>query len=150
MNENIKITGKAEFIFTNVKTGEIRWFEEHNVITTVGKNSWAAGIIGTNNKAIITYCALGTGATAPAAGDIKLQTEIFRKLVSVRTSSANVATIETFFTIAEGNGSLKEAGLFGDDASATVDSGTLFSHIAINRTKTSSDTLTLRWTITFN
>lgn len=145
------MVGNVEFIFTNVITGKVRRFEKHNVICTVGKNSLASRLIGTDNKGMITYCALGTSAVAPVAGNTQLTTEIFRKLVSVRTSSGNVATFETFFTIAEGNGTLREAGLFGDStASGTANSGTLFSHIAINRTKTASDTLTLRWTITFN
>lgn len=151
-NSNIKVTGEAEFIFTNVHTGKVEVIKNHNVICTVGKNSLASGIIGveTNTKGIITYCAVGTSAVAPVAGNTTLTTEIFRKLVSVRSASANVATFETFFTISEANGTLREAGLFGDDAGATANSGTLFSHIAINRTKTTSDTLTLRWTITFN
>jgi len=96
----------------------------------------------------ITYCALGTGSTAPVAGNTTLGTEIFRKLVSVKSVSANVATFQTFFTSSEGNGTLGEAGLFGDAATASSGTGTLFSRLLISRVKTSSDTLTLTWTIT--
>lgn len=121
-----------------------------NLITDVGKASIADALRGTetNNQGIITYCALGTDATAPSASNTTLGSELFRKLISVRSVSDNVATFQTYFTTSEGNGSLKEAGLFGDDATATVDTGTLFSHLAIDRTKTSNDTLTLSWDIT--
>lgn len=149
-NEKIVPSGMVEVIFTNVKTGKIRSYLKHNLVTNVGKNAMASALIGTttNNKGIITYCALGTDSTAPEPENVKLGTEIFRKLVSVKSVSGNVALFETFFTIAEANGSLKEAGLFGDDATATTNSGTLFCHLAINRVKTSSDTLTLRWSLT--
>jgi hypothetical protein len=136
--------------FRNVKTGKITRQYADNMVVTTGKNSMADGLRGTetNNKGIITYCALGTGITAPAESDTKLQTEIFRKLISVREVSGNVATFTIFFTTAEAVGSLKEAGLFGDNASGTTDSGTLFCRVAINRTKTSNDTLTLAWSVT--
>jgi hypothetical protein len=59
-----------------------------------------------------------------------------------------VATFQTFFTTTEGNGTLREAGLFGDAATDGINTGTLFSKLAINRTKSASDTLTMSWDIT--
>jgi len=122
-----------------------------NLITTAAKESWAKHHRGltTNNQGIGTYHALGTSAVAPALGDTQLGTELFRKLISVRDEVNNASRFQTFFTTDEGNGDLKEVGLFGDDADGDADSGTLFSHLAINRTKTSSDTLTLLHTMTF-
>lgn len=150
LKDKLRTVGKVEIILTNVKTGKIRYQHTHNLVTDAGKASIADGIRGTetNSKGIITYCALGTDASAPDPTNTVLGTELFRKLISVRSVNDNVATFETFFTTEEANGSLKEAGLFGDDASATENSGTLFCHTAINRTKTSSDTLTLRWSLT--
>lgn len=144
-------TGMVHLRFENVKTGEV--FEQlvKNVFVTTGKNSLADALRGTtdSNKGIITYCALGTSSLpAPVAADTQLVTEIFRKLISVRSVSGNVATFQTFFTTSEGNGTLREAGLFGDDASGTANSGTMFCRTSINRTKSSSDTLTLSWAVT--
>lgn len=150
LKDRVIPVGMVEVILRNVKTGKVVRELVPNMFVTAGKNSLADAIRGTtaSNKGIITYCALGTGDTAPALGDTDLETELFRKQISVRSVSGNVATFETFFTTSEGNGTLKEAGLFGDDASGTADSGTLFCRTAINRTKTSNDTLTLRWTVT--
>lgn len=145
------IKGNVRLILRDAKTGRIKWHGvNHNVFVTAGKNAIADHLRGTteDSKGIITYCALGTGATAPAPADTKLQTELFRKLVSVRSVVGNVATFQTFFTTSEANGTLKEAALFGGVASETVDSGTLFCHTPINRTKSSSDTLTLYWDVT--
>lgn len=142
--------GAVMITLRNVITGRITHELYKNMFVTAGKNSLADHIRGTtaDNKGIITYCALGTGLTAPALADTILQTEIARKLVSVRTVAANVALFETFFTTAEAIGSLKEAGLFGDNATSSVDTGTLFCRVAINRTKSANDTLTLQWSLT--
>ena len=149
-NDIVVPTGQVVFTFHNVKTGKVRHYYVKNMFVTAGKNSIADALRGTtaNNKGIITYCALGTSAVAPALGNTHLGAEIARKLVSVRSIANNVATFQTFFTTSEGIGSLREAGLFGDDASATPDTGTLFCHTAINRTKSSNDTLTISWAVT--
>lgn len=138
-------------IFRNVITGKVRIFRYHNMVVTYGKNGIAQRLAG-QDSGEITYCALGTGITAPALGDTALQTELIRKLISVRSYAGNVATFQTYFTTSEGNGTLKEAGLFGNGvgrtASSTPGSGQLYCRVAINRTKTSNDTLTLNWDVT--
>ena len=150
LKEIIVPKGKVLLDFYNVKTKKHQYITVNNMVVTAGKNSMADALRGTetNNQGIITYCALGTGITAPALADVKLQTELFRKLISVRSVAANVATFQTFFTTSEAVGTLKEAGLFGDNASGTADSGTLFCRVAINRTKSANDTLTLYWSVT--
>ena len=52
-----------------------------------------------------------------------------------------------FFNTSEANAALKEIGLFGDDATVTADTGTLFARAAIDKTKTSSETLTIDWDV---
>lgn len=150
-NDIVLPKGACALILRDGKTGRIKSVDYiKNTFVTAGKNSIAAALMGTtsNNQGIITYCAVGTNTTAPALANTHLGTEIFRKLVSVRSVSGKVATFQTFFTTSEANGTLREAGLFGDDASATPDTGTLFSHLAINRVKSASDTLTMSWDIT--
>jgi 5-methylcytosine-specific restriction endonuclease McrA len=150
LGESLKLTGEGYLELTNIYTGKIIRETFTNMVVTAGKNSIADGLRGNevSNKGIITYCAVGTGTTAPALADTDLETELFRKLISVRSAAANVATFQTFYTTGEANGTLKEAGLFGDDADGTADSGTLFCRVAINRTKSSSDTLSLNWSVT--
>ncbi len=139
--------GKVMIELHNVVTGERSISFDNNMVVTAGKNAIAAGLLDTT-KGNITYCAVGTGITAPALADTTLQTELGRKQISVRSVAANVATFQTFFTTSEIVGTLKEAGLFGDLASATANSGTLFCRVAINRIKSANDTLTLSWAVT--
>lgn len=149
-NEIIVPVGKVLTILQDIHTGHVYKQMTNNMVVTTGKNALADRLIGTttNNRGIITYCALGTGSTAPTEDDTTLETELFRKLISVRSVVGNVATFQTFYTATEVVGTLTEAGLFGDSATSTADSGTLFCRTLINRVKTSSDTLTLLWTVT--
>ena len=149
-SEIIVPKGKVLLTMQNMITGKITEGLFDNMVVTRGKNAIAAGLSGVtaNNKGIITYCALGTSAVAPALADTNLVAEIARKQVSVPSVAANVATFTTFFTTSEAVGTLREAGLFGDDASTIPGSGTLFCRVAINRVKSSNDTLTLQWSVT--
>jgi hypothetical protein len=152
--DSIKIKGQLTVIIRDAKTGKIKSIDRiKNMYVTRGKYAIAQRMAG-QDAGEITYCALGTNATAPALADTKLGAEIQRKLISVRSYLNNVATFQTFFTINEGNGSLKEAALFGTGvgqvASGTIDSGQIFCRTNIDRTKTTGDTLTLEWTITIN
>jgi len=150
--ENIKLSFNVVGTFRDAKTGEITdRFAGHNLAVDTGLASMAARLAGTdipaNTKGTITYCAVGTDGTAAAAGQTALVSELYRKQVSVRSSSGGVATFRTFFNTSEANDTLLECGLFGDDASATTDSGTLFCRLVINKTKTSAETLTLDWEV---
>lgn len=151
LNQDIIIPkGDVLLLLQDVNTGELIEDYYKNLVTTAGKVSMAAALRGdtSSNKGIITYCAVGTGTNAPALADTDLQTELDRKLVGVRSNSSNAAIFQTFFNTSEANGTLREAGLFGDDATDTADSGTMFTRTAINRTKNSSQTLLIYWSIT--
>ena len=152
LNDQMPVpTGMISIVIRDAKTGKIKSQDlVKNMFVTAGKNSIADALRGTTsiNKGIITYCALGTGSTAPDLADTTLETELDRKQISVRSVDGNIATFQTFFNTSEANGTLLEAGLFGDAASDTADTGTLFARAAINRTKSSADTLTLSWAIT--
>jgi hypothetical protein len=144
----MKIKGNVKLLKRNVLTDEVEIKTLHNVSCTAGAESLAARMVGAE-KGQVTYFALGTGAStggdAPAEADTTLDTELTRKQISVRTSSTDTASFRIFFNTSEGNGSLTEVGLFGDDATSTTDSGTLFARAAISTTKTDSETLTIDW-----
>ena len=155
MNNTIKISVNVIGTFRDARTGKITdRFEKHNLAVNTGLYSIAARLAGVdipaNKKGTITYCALGDDGTAAAADQTKLLGEIFRKQVSVRSSTLGVATFRTYFNTSEANDTLLEAGLFGDDASATTDSGTLFCRLVINKTKTDAESLTLDWEVTIS
>lgn len=140
-------TGKLRLIFQNVKTGKKRIYNHKNIVTDAARVAIAARLQG-QDTGVITYCAVGTGTNTPAYGDTKLQTEIERKQIALASRNGGSVTYESFFNSSEANGTLKEAGLFGDLATDDADTGTLFCRTAIDRVKSTSDTLTIQWTVT--
>jgi len=145
--------GVIELTLTNVETGQTDTQVVENLFTSAGAAGVAQAYIGnySANQGTPTYCALGTDSTAPTIADTVLGGEIARKLISVRNvdaADANTAVLEIFFNISEGNGTLREIGLFGGSANTGANTGTLFNKAAINRTKTSSDTLSIRYYFT--
>jgi len=117
-----------------------------NVFCNVGKYSILDRMKG-DNKGEITYLALGSNTTTPLATDTTLGTETFRKLITTRTRTGLIFYTSTFLATTEANGTHKEMGLFGDNATGTTDSGTLFTHLTINETKSSGETITIDYDI---
>lgn len=147
-NEELKLIGKIIIELTHVKTGKKTIIKSDNLLTTAGKALILDRLTGGVNTCEITYGAVGTNSTAPAVGNTTLGTELARKVLAGRSYSGVVMTFVTFFSTAEANGAIEEFGLFGDGASGSADSGTLFNHAAISATKTSSYTMTISCAIT--
>lgn len=150
--ELVKLKGHFKFTIRDAKTKKIkRIYEYDNVICTVAKTMIANNLTATSptNAPRINYVALGTGTTTPAASDTILETEVYRNAVASQTNSNNIAYITGFFTATEDSGTYRECGLFSD-GSASADSGILVSHVAINVTKSLTETLTIDWTLTIN
>ena len=152
MNETLKLKGIYKFTLEDINTGAKRVFEYENLIPTSGRTAIASHL--TNAVPVpsvlrANYTALGTGGTPPANADTQLQTETFRKAIASETNSANVAYMTAFYTATEVSGTFLEAGIF-IAGTITPNSGTLFSRVAINITKTLTETLTIDYTVTIN
>ncbi len=130
-SELLKLEGRWRLTARNRFTGEVIVKEGKNRIVTYGLYFISSALI--DASAVfdtgLTYCAIGTNATAPVAGDAGLGTETARKAITSKTISGVEATFSTFFTAAESTYNIKEAGLFGGSgAGAGSGSGLLFSH----------------------
>lgn len=119
--------------------------EKKNLIATVGRAVFA-GILAGDATATgeITRGALGSSMTAPANGDTKLGTETAgtRKAPTSPSSNSNKAYITFVYSASEAVGSHKEFGTF-IDGTDTIDSGVLFSHLAVDWVKTNAQSLTI-------
>jgi len=149
--EGAKIKGIWKFTIRDAKTGELkRIYNYENLIPTAGRNNIAkalAGDLSAISETEINFTSLGSGVTAPANGDTTLETEVFRKAVASSTSSSNQLFVTAFYIAVEAVGTHREAGLH-IDGTAGVDTGVLFSRVAINVTKTITETLTIDYTVT--
>lgn len=131
-------------------------YDLENLIPTVGLTAFAAQMSGDNTTDIgdNLYIAVGSNATAPAAGNTQLGTETARKAAGSTSFSGAVASIAVFFAATEATGTHREFGLFGNGnaatASGTTNSGILFSHVAANVSISATETLTITFQLTFS
>jgi len=117
----------------------------HNLVVTAGKNHIADQLSSSPGGAAMSHMAIGTGTTAPAAGDTALGTEIDRNALTSRTDATNVVTYVGDWAAGDGtNAAIAEAGIFNAASSGTMLARATFT--AIN--KGASDTLKITWTVT--
>jgi hypothetical protein len=119
--------------------------ESDNLIVTVGKNGIADQLVASPTISKPGWMAVGTGSTAPAAGDTALGTEIDRNALTSKTRSTNVVTMVGDWAAGDAtNAALAEAGIFDASSAGTMYARATFT--AIN--KGASDTLSITWTFT--
>jgi hypothetical protein len=95
-----------------------------------------------------THIGIGTG-TAPGITGTVLGNETLRKSATGFTDNTTLVK-EIFFDTGEANGVLfTETGLFGKDATSSIDTGTLFLSSDLNIEKTNTESLTVSYEITF-
>jgi len=151
--EGMSFFGIWKFTIRDIKTGKVKRVHEYkNLVPTVGRTAIADHLIASSPTPAslkVNKVALGTDATAPANGDTTLGTETYRNNIASAAKSNNIAYLTGFFSATETSGTFKEAGLF-INGEAGADSGTLLSHVAIDITKSVTETLTVDWTLTIS
>jgi len=142
-SEGLSFRGEIKLTFQNIETKKRRVSNYKNVIVTVCKTMIAKRLAGEANDCNITYIAIGTGAGTPAIGDTTLFTELVRKVLTDIDYTTTSVICYGYFGATEAVGTLTEIGLFGEAASATVNSGTMINHASITELKTNVETLTV-------
>ena len=149
VKDNISLKGHYKFTLRDIYTGEERIFEYENVVTsaawTMIANNFADAT--PDNTMLVNKAALGSSTTTPAISNTQLGTEVYRNNIASKSNAANVVSVTAYFNPTETTGTYREAGIFVDGTGA-ANTGVLVSRVAINITKTSSQTLTLEWTLT--
>lgn len=95
------------------------------------------------------YIAIGTGSTAPAAGDTALVSELTRlqdATATYTTTSGKQLQLQVSFGPGVGTGNIAESGLFNAASGGSMLARQTFTTIS----KGASDTLTVTWTITLS
>jgi hypothetical protein len=114
-----------------------------NLVVNNGLGMMASLLIGESSP--LSYHAIGTGTTTPAATDTQLTTEVSRRAITYKITSGDTVIVQTYFLAALCTYNLKEGGVYGGSASASANSGTLFSHylLAFDNTAGLSDLIFL-------
>lgn len=129
------------------EAGELTYTETvDNLIVTVGLNQIVDQLVAAPTIGKPTHMAVGTGATAPAAGQTALVTESARVALTSKTRAANVLTMVGDYAAGVGTATLNEAGVFDAATTGNMGSRALFGP----QTKGANDTLKLTWTWTIS
>ena len=142
--------GVYTFTVRHAVSGRVlRTYTYENLVPTVARAMLVNQLTDATptNNPLLTHVALGSGTTPPANGDTTLETEVYRNAVASMVGSSNVASVTGFFNATETSGTYREAGLFSE-GTGSPDTGVLVSHVAINITKSLSETLTMDWSLT--
>lgn len=92
----------------------------------------------------LTHLGVGNSSTPPAASELKLRSETFRKAKSESLIDGQTLVSEIYMDESEGNGSITEYGIFGSGATAAKDSGKTFASFGtVPITKDSTQSLTV-------
>lgn len=137
-----KLQWTAEAILRD-EHGNIKQREKaHNTVTTAGKAGIADQVIASPTLGKPTYMAIGTGTPSSTA----LGTELDRNILTSKTRSGAVVTMQGDWAAGDGTGAITEAGTF--DASSSGNMWMSASFSVIN--KAAGDTLSIVWTLTIS
>ena len=116
-----------------------------NLIVTTGRDAIMDLILASPTLGKPGWMAVGTGSTAPVAGNTALGTELDRNALTSKTRSGGVVTMVGDWAAGDAtNAAIAEAGIF--DAASTGNLHSRATFTAIN--KGASDTLKITWTWT--
>jgi hypothetical protein len=150
MQDHIQVSGTWNFIWHDKDGNELRRRTAKNLVVTTGLIAIAEILSNELAQDCAVFLALGTGTTAAAAGDTKLETESERKIITTRSRSSATLIYRTYYLVGEAVGDYTEWGLFFA-ATAAKDSGRLFNRVlpAGGVSKDSSEQLTVEVQIAF-
>lgn len=134
----------------DLNTGEIRTEEYHNLAVDSGLN-WIRDFFNGDVVTGLNRFAVGTGVTAESPSDILLGLEVFRDQFTLVTKISKGLEIKYFLSSTSANGNtIGEAGLFGNGATDTANSGTMYARVTFPaEAKTNAQAWTFTWTLTW-
>lgn len=110
-NENLNLKGSFSAVLTR-QNGEVETRRKDNLILNGGFDFIANSIGSSSRPAVMSHTAVGTGATAAAATQTALVTELTRKTTAYAyTAGSKVFTMTTTFNAGEATGAITEAGI---------------------------------------
>ena len=137
INEKIKIKGVYEF--KNMDTGEVKRFE--NIVVQNFFDNIFKAVKGETSFLEAVDFATGDGTTAAIKTDTALENELFRKNLTLITSTDTKVIMKTNLAPSESNFQIKECGIFATD-------GSMISRANVDIEKNASTQYLVSYTIT--
>jgi hypothetical protein len=125
---SIKITGRVFMELRNWCGEVIHVQVAHNLVVNAGKDWVIDRIQSGSPPALMNYQAIGTGATAAAAGDTALETEVARQNDGTHSQPTSTTDrLVTTFGAGVGTGAITETGRLNAGAGGTLLARQVFS-----------------------
>lgn len=147
--QTLNLTGnwRLEVIGPDGRVKDVR--EKKNLIVNAGLNYLREFILDSVTPTTLPrmgWIAIGSDATAVAAGNTALGTELAREAVETYTAGGTgVASIDNTFGAGVGTGTVTEAGVFSASTAGTMLNRVVFAAV----TKGAGDSLKVTFTLTF-
>jgi hypothetical protein len=147
LQDNIKTKGTLTLVLTD-ENGNVKQQDEHNLVVSTGL-AYIASRMKDATATAMSHMAVGAGATAAAAANSALGSELGRvtltstTIVTTSVSNDAVQYVATF-PAGTGTGAITEAGIFNNVSAGTMLCRTVFAVI----NKGALDTLTITWKVT--
>jgi hypothetical protein len=134
----------------NKHTGKVKSEEYHNLTVNSGLDLIRDFFYGDAVEPL-NFFAVGTGTTAEAETDTQLVTEVHRDQFTKKTKITHGVEFQYYLSSTTANGNvISEAGLFGNGATATANTGIMYARVTFpGEEKTSAEAWTFRWTLTW-
>jgi len=144
----IEITGlKGEFeVFLYDERKTLKAYRKVKNLTVDAGFHAVCDAMGEGNVSPFDYCAIGTGTTAPAAGDTILESETARVAGGYTKTADTVWKNDATFGAGVGTGAISEAGLLNNTSGGTLLCRQTFAVI----NKAAGDTLVVTWQYTLS
>jgi len=144
MINKLKVKGDLDIVVRD-KDGKVKDTRKvNNLVVTTGLN-FITSRMTDNTPIVMSHMGIGTGSTAPAAGNTSLVSQAgSRETFDTITVTDNAIAYTAIFEAGDQTGNITEAGIFNASGSATMLCRSTFGAV----TKNSDDTMTIVWTIT--
>lgn len=139
MRDNTSVAGRLRIFKNDTLITEV-----DNLVVDTGFAFLASRAVGAA-ATVMSHMAVGSNATAAAAGDIALGAEEGRVALSSAAASGDEVTYTATFPAGTATAVLREAGIFNAGSGGTMLNRAVFDAIS----KGASDSVTIQWTLTF-
>lgn len=149
MSGSIGLKGHVTLVLSD-EFGNVKDYREiDNLVVDTGFEEVAKLAFATGSSTKFDYIAVGSGSTAPTAGDTALETQLDSRKQDTTPSydsGTKKITIDVTFAAGESTGTIRESGVFNASSGGQMFSRQTFAEI----NKGASDSLTITWEITLS
>lgn len=146
MHDTIAIKGRIRYVLTDTISGQVKLDQTiDNIVTNAGRQL-IIDRLQAGAAAVADYIAIGTGATAAAAAQTALVTEVARAQGTLSQPDAHTDRCTFTFAAGTGTGTIAEAARLNAASAGTMMGRGLLSPSAV---KTAADSLQITYDFTY-